>query len=258
MLIFAGYILAVWNYSFFIFNLFLFTIMKKWFLVAAISAFFIASAAAQEQAELNMGVDFVNQYVWRGQYCGAVSIQPALGLEYKGLSLEAWGSVGLSESTDAKEFDLTLSYATGGLSVGVTDYWFNTPSERYFLYDAHRTSHVFEAFAGYDFGCLSLAWYTNFAGNDGENNSGKRAYSSFLQATAPFKLVDCDWEATVGIVPFATSFYNTDGLAVTELTLKATKEIAVTEKFKIPLFAAISANPSDQKAYFVFGFTLKP
>lgn len=232
--------------------------MKKWFLVAAMAAFFVTPAGAQDSLEVNMAADVVNQYVWRGQYCGAVSLQPSLGLGYKGLSLEAWGSVGLSEPSDDKELDLTLSYTLGGLTVGVTDYWFNSPSERYFLYDAHRTSHVFEAFAGYDFGFLSLTWYTNFAGNDGENNDGERAYSSFVQATAPFRLASCDWEATIGVAPYATTSYDTDGFAVTELSLKATKEISVTDKFSIPLFAAISANPRDQKAYFLFGFTLKP
>lgn len=232
--------------------------MKKWFIVAAMAALSAASAGAQDPVEVDIAADVVNQYVWRGQYCGAVSLQPTLAIGYKGLSLEAWGNVGLSEPADDKELDLTLSYATGGLTIGVTDYWFNSPSERYFLYDAHRTSHVFEAFAGYDFGCLSLTWYTNFAGNDGENNDGKRAYSSYFQATAPFRLASCEWEATVGVVPYATTTYDTDGFAVTELSLKASKEIAITDKFSIPLFAAIAANPRDQKAYLLFGFTLKP
>lgn len=35
---------------------------------------------------------------------------------YKGFSLGAWGSVGF-ESTDTKEFDLTLGYSIGGFSV---------------------------------------------------------------------------------------------------------------------------------------------
>ena len=72
-------------------------------------------------------------------------------------------------STDTKEFDLTLAYTIGGFNIGITDYWFNTggdePDNRYFKYDAHSTNHVFEANIGYDFGVLSLQWFTNFAGN---------------------------------------------------------------------------------------------
>ena len=79
---------------------------------------------------------------------------------------------------------LPLAYETGGFHIGVTDYWFNSPNEKYFAYKAHETSHVFEANVGYDFGPLALNWYTNFAGNDGVNKDGDRAYSSYLEATA--------------------------------------------------------------------------
>ena len=99
----------------------------------------------------------------------------SLGISYKGLSLGAWGSVGF-ESSDTKEFDLTLGYSTGGFSISVTDYWFNTqvPSNKYFKYGAHSTAHVFEAQVGYDFGPLAVNWYTNFAGADGVKENGKR------------------------------------------------------------------------------------
>ena len=53
---------------------------------------------------------------------------------------------------------------------------------------------------------LAVNWYTNFAGNDGVNKDGDRAYSSYLELAAPFKLASLDWTATVGAVPFSTSF----------------------------------------------------
>ena len=125
-------------------------------------------------------------------------------------------------------------------------------------YDAHGTNHVFEATVGYDFGVLSLQWYTNFAGNDGVNKEGKRAYSSYVEANVPFKLAAVDWTATAGVVPSATTLYGTTGFAVTNLALKATKDIKVTDSFSIPVFGQIAANPCSQKAYLVFGFTLQP
>lgn len=208
--------------------------------------------------ETTISADVVSQYIWRGEDCGSVSLQPTLGIGYKGLSLTAWGSVGLSEPTDAKEFDLTASYTIGGLNIGITDYWFNTPEERYFLYDAHRTSHVFEANIGYDFGIASLQWFTNFAGNDGLNKDGKRAYSSYIELSAPFKFADVDWTATIGAAPFATDYYDTNGFAVTDISLRATKDIKITDSFSIPVFAQIATNPCAQKAYLVFGLTLQP
>ena len=53
---------------------------------------------------------------------------------------------------------------------------------------AYSTAHVFEAQVGYDFGPLAVNWYTNFAGADGVKENGKRAYSSYLALSAPFKL----------------------------------------------------------------------
>ena len=216
---------------------------------------------AQENVETTICGDMVSSYIWRGQDLGNVSLQPTLGIGYKGLSLTAWGSVGLSDPSDTNEFDLTLSYAIGGINIGVTDYWFNNgldPENRYFKYDAHGTNHVLEANIGYDFGLASLQWFTNFAGNDGVNKDGKRAYSSYVELTVPFKLATVDWTATAGAVPFSTDFYGTDGFAVTNLALRATKEIKVTESFSVPVFGQVVANPCSQKAYLVFGFTLQP
>ena len=223
-------------------------------LLAAMSA-----ANAQDKVEATMQADVVSQYLWRGQELGQVSLQPSLGLSYKGLSLTAWGSVGLSEPGDTKELDLTLAYSTGGFNIGVTDYWFNSPNERYFCYGAHSTSHVFEANVGYDFGPVGVQWYTNFAGNDGVGNGGSRAYSSYVEVSAPFRLAGCDWSAAVGAVPYATAFYSSaDGFAVTNVSLKASKDISVTERFAIPLFAGLAVNPSTEKTYLYCGFTLRP
>ena len=112
---------------------------------------------------------------------------------------------------------------------------------------------------GYDFGFASLQWYTNFAGADGTNKDGERAYSSYVEANVPFKLAGCDWNATVGAVPYATSFYaDASNFAVTNVSLKASKDIKITDSFSVPVFAAVTANPSTEKAYFVFGLTLQP
>ena len=218
-------------------------------------------AQEKEKVETTIAADVVSQYVWRGLEAGSVSLQPTLGIGYKGLSLSAWGSVGLTDPADTKEFDLTLSYTAGGFNIGITDYWFSAggdPEGRYFMYEANNTNHVFEANIGYDFGVASIQWFTNFAGNDGLNKDGKRAYSSYVEATVPFTLATVDWSATAGAVPFATDFYGTTGFAVTNLSLKATKDIKVTDSFSIPVFGQVVANPCSQKAYLVLGLTLKP
>ena len=215
---------------------------------------------AQEKVEATLGADIVSNYIWRGQDLGAAAIQPSLGIGYKGLSLSAWGSCGLVDRDDTKEFDLTLAYTTGGLTVGVTDYFSvdgqeNCPT-KYFLYDAHKTAHVFEANISYDFEVVSVNWYTNFAGADGLNKSGHRAYSSYVEVGVPFKLSGLDWDFTMGAVPYATDFYeDVNGFAVIHVGLQARKDIKITPTFSLPLFGAISANPSTQKIYFTAGLS---
>jgi len=222
-------------------------------------------AAAQEKIEGTIAADFVNQYIWRGQDLGHVAVQPTLGVAWKGLSLTAWGSVGLTDSEDTKELDLTLAYAWRGFNIGVIDYWFDKGGAdpacdgKYFTYAAHKTAHVWEVNVGYDFGPVALQWYTNFAGNDGVGKSGKRAYSSYMEVSAPFRLAGLDWKAAVGAVPYATTSYSdAGGFAVTNVSLRATKDITVTKSFTLPVFAGVTANPSNEKAYLLFGFTLQP
>ena len=74
-----------------------------------------STTMAQDKVEASVGADLVSGYIWRGQDLGGVSIQPSLGIAYKGFSLGAWGSVGF-ESTDTKELDFTLGYSMGGFS----------------------------------------------------------------------------------------------------------------------------------------------
>ena len=216
------------------------------------------TATAQDEVEATIGADLVSNYIWRGQDMGAVAIQPSVGVAYKGVSLSAWGSYGLTGKSDTKELDFTLSYSAGGFTIGITDYFCvrgsdNCPT-KYFLYDAHQTAHVFEANVGYDFGILSLNWFTNFAGADGLNTSGKRAYSSYVEVGVPFKLGGIDWGFTLGAVPYATDFYaDASGFAVTNISLKATKEIDITPSFSLPLFGAITANPSTQSLFLTAG-----
>ena len=212
----------------------------------------MATAGAQDKVEATLGADLVSQYIWRGQDLGNVSLQPMLGASWKGLSLSAWGSVGFAKD-DTKELDFTLSYSKKGFNVGMTDYWFSEGS--YFQYKAYKTTHIWEGFVGYDFGFLSATWYTNFAGNDGLNGSGKRAYSSFFELKAPFRLAKLDWNASVGIVPWRTTTYGTNGFACTNVSLKATKDFVIKEKYHLPIYADLTANPDSGKFYFIFGLS---
>ena len=204
-------------------------------------------AGAQDRIETSLGTDIVSHYVWRGQDLGGVSVQPSVGISYKGISFSAWGSEGLSNPLDTRELDFTLAYEAGGFNIGVTDYWF-----------PENASKVFEANIGYDFGFASLQWFTNFAGDDSLNDKGGMAYSSYLEASIPFSFGTVDWTATAGVVPFATDFYGVDCFAFINLALTASKVIQITDSFSIPVFAQLAANPYAKNVYLVFGITLEP
>ena len=233
--------------------------MKKIFIILlSVVAFATASAEETEKKEkvnASLGIELVNQYNWRGLDMANASFQPTLGIDYKGLSLTAWGSVGFVDSNDAKEFDLTLDYTYKGFSVGITDYWFFDGD--YFQYKNDKTTHVFEAYVGYDFKYVSAKWFTNFAGNDGVNGSGNRAFSSYFEIAAPFRLATLDWQATVGIVPWKTTFYNTGSFTVTNISLRATKDFVFKEKYHLPVYVGITVNPNANKVYLLCGVAFK-
>lgn len=223
-------------------------------------------ACAQDKPEVSIGADFVSSYIWRGHELGDFSIQPTASVEWKGFSLSAWGSASIG-SEYAKEFDLTLGYSTGGFSVSLTDYSFskgtnfktgNAINGNYFHYGSNSTLHVFEAQIGYDFDFMSVNWYTNIAGNDGRRSNGKRAYSSYVMVSAPFRTGSIEWNATVGATPWETSFYNngSNGFEVSEISLQASKTIPITERFGLPLLAKAIWNPATENAHFIVGISL--
>ena len=233
------------------------------YMIAALAVVMASTTKAESEIEGTLGADIVSQYIWRGTDCGSAAIQPTLGLAWKGLSLTAWGSVGITSASDTRELDLTVGYSAGGFNVGVTDFWFSSGNDaaagRYFIYKNNKTNHMFEGNVGYDFGPLSIQWYTMFAGCDYKAN-GKRAYSSYFEISAPFKLAKCDWTATVGAVPYACSgiYGYANKFAVTNVTLKATKEFNIKDKVDLPVYAALTANPKEQHMYLTFGFAVKP
>ena len=99
-----------------------------------------------------------------------------------------------------------------------------------------------------------------FAGADGVNKDGDRAYSSYISLAAPFKLAGLDWTAEIGATPWANDFYNvsadpecsgSDGFAVCDISLGVSKEIKITDSFSVPAFAKVTVNPRTEGAYFV-------
>ena len=230
-------------------------VMKRLFIIA-LAVMGITTASAQDSEKeskvtATLGLDIVNQYIWRGQDLGNTSLQPTLGVEWKGLSLSAWGSVGITRAEDTKELDFTLNYTYKGFNIGLTDYWFSEGS--YFQYKSGKTTHVWEGYIGYDFKYFTATWYTNFAGNDGLNSNLHRAYSGYLELKAPFRLAKLNWEGTVGLSPWGTTTYGNSCFACTNVKLTATKDFLIKKKYHLPVFVGVNANPDSGKVYLLCG-----
>ena len=143
--------------------------MKKNIVLIAI---LFCTAFAQAQ-EVFVNADFVSSYIWRGIDSGNASVQPSLGLNWKGLTVYAWGSTEFREKNN--EIDLSLEYEYKNLTLYANNYFTQTEDEpfKYFNYNSHSTGHTFEVGAGYMLSekfPLSVSWYTTFAGNDYREN----------------------------------------------------------------------------------------
>lgn len=229
--------------------------MKKTVLLVLLLIGGLTTSRAQNRVEADLSMDLVSSYVWRGMRMGGAALQPELSLGWKGVSISAWGSTGFADNM--REIDLTLSYSIGGLTLSVVDYWDNSGETLYFNYKPKETGHCFEGAVEYDFGPVKASWQTIFAGNDYRESDGKRGFSSYLEISAPFRLGSLDWEAALGMVPWASDYYGTKSFNVTCVSLKAQKDIHITDKFDLPLYASLIANPSTGRLFFVAGLTVK-
>ena len=242
-------------------------VKRTFFVIAAIvTACFLGTNDVKAQ-EFTVQGDLVSSYVWRGVYQTGASFQPTLGFGISGFSLTAWGSTDFDgyKSTKGqanKEIDLTAAYAFGesGLSLSVASLWWAGQGARqYFNFKSHETAHFFEAGLAYTLPCekfpLSIAWYTMFAGAD-KNEEGAQNYSSYCELNYPFSVKSVGLNATVGFVPMVG--YGNSGFAFTNVALKATTAIRITDSFSLPIFAQAIWNPCLEDTHLVFGITLKP
>ena len=82
--------------------------MKK---IAMAAILMTIGAPVCAEVETTIGADVVSGYVWRGIELGNAAVQPSLGLSAGGFGLSFWGSTGIVDFLDTKEFDITLSYS---------------------------------------------------------------------------------------------------------------------------------------------------
>lgn len=229
--------------------------MKKVIIAVALLVSGIVGATAQSKGTFAVGADLVSDYVWRGVQQGSnqPNFQPSLTYTNGALTIGAWGSGNFAGSL--KEVDLYATYALSSLfSVTVTDYNWNF-TKSYFEYGKDKTDHVYEAtlsYAGTTSLPLSVSLNTMFYGADKKADGTTQAYSTYYELGYP--LAD-NAKLFLGGTLNESVNYGTAGLAVTNVGVKVSKNLAFTDKFSLPVYGVFGLNPRAENAFFVVGVT---
>lgn len=253
--------------------------MKKLILLALTAILLLpTTATAQDKFEASLSGDLVSRYMWRGINMAGVSLQPEVCIAWKGLSLKASASTGF-ERDDLQDIDLHLDYTRWGFNIGVIDYWTADvdSKNRYFFFGGERECpHQLEANIGYTCKYGSLQAYTMVAGNDYKIDD-KRAFSTYIELSVPFRAGGLDWDARVGITPMESAGDIYKEQIVTEegrtkivnrgdwlygesftcnmVSVRATKNFEF-KSFKLPVFVELHTNPYLQRANLILGISV--
>lgn len=220
--------------------------MKKvsLFLFAAILMLGSFASSAQDSTAVSSGgwtagADLVSSYIWRGSKAGAFSIQPTVKYVNGGFTIGAWGSGDLTTGAP-EEADLFTSYAFKfGLSLGVTDYHYNTSK----LFES--SNHAIEANVGYAIGKFSLSG--NYIFNSASGSIGDDKY---FEAAYQFPTVKL-------FVGGGDGWYTNDAsFQVCNIGITATKTLKISDSFSIPLFGSVIVNPNKEQIFCVIGISL--
>lgn len=190
-----------------------------------------------------VSTDIVSSYVWRGVKYADASIQPTLTFSHQNFSIGSWGSAGID---GFMEMDLYAKYAFNfGLSLGVTDYYY--PGSNVFDYSTETGSHGYEINLGYGIKGLSLSanYILNEAGAAGTVGGDK--YFEIGYAFNKFSIF-----AGAG-----DGWHTADGsFQVVNVGLSVTKDMQVSDSFKLPLKGSAILNPATEQYYLTVGITL--
>ena len=241
--------------------------MRKLFLGILVFLSLHVWAEDDGKCDLSISAEVVSTYVWRGSYQTGTSIQPFMEFTVGGFSLGTWGSVDIA-GFGYKEVDLMASFSFKNVTVGLYDTWI-AGEMNYNYFDLSKTTlHLLEAWVAYSFDRipLSIGWYTSIAGDETcskylKNGKLKNAFPTYIEVTYTFPVRKTILEAAIGVSPWKSStLYNrydeggmTDGFAVVNLSLKASRDIKMTDSYSLPVFGQLIFNPAKEDTFLVFG-----
>lgn len=224
--------------------------------------------AQNKKGEISLGADLMSRYIWRGtQFSTGPVIQPGIEYSKGAFAIGAWGSYSFDGDQDGAEADIYVSYrfADDLFTVSLTDYFFPNDqiaaNNSYFDFKKEATGHILEgsiAFNGTKSFPISIMAAMNFWGADQDAN-GNQQYSLYIELGHSFTYKDVNIDLFAGFIPIdadedkgESGFYG-DTAGFVNLGFTASKEVAITEKFSLPLSASVIANPMSENLFLVFG-----
>ncbi len=218
-----------------------------------------AEVKEAKKVEFNVNADVVSSYVWRGMYQSSFAVQPCIEMTAGNFTLGSWGSTSF-QSEETRELDFYASFQAKAFSFGITDY-FCTPSWSDHSYFADH-SHVLEANLGWDFAeccdkfAMTISANINFL-NDKKIKDGeeKEEFSTYVELGYPVESKYVNWDFALGACFNESAFYGVDKFGIINIGVKASKDIEITDKFKLPVFAQMILNPREERAHLVVGLS---
>lgn len=235
-------------------------------IVISIGSVYGNSAISQEPAkeassDLLVSADIVSSFIWRGRIASPTpNFQPIITYAKGKFEMGLWGSGDITGKD--REMDVFVSYSIKGLSLIFTDYYWNT-NKKYFNFKSKTTAHLFEFGFNYEIEKIPLQFYagTMLYGEDkkitydnSKSDSTKNNYSTYFEISYTFKIAQNSLDIFVGATPF-TGIYGS-GSAIVFAGLSGSKEIKITDKYVLPVFATFALNPQTEDFFIVFGISL--
>jgi hypothetical protein len=262
--------------------------MKQRILTLACALLFSYGASAQEDDDFETeseeetsgvsfsgGTDVASAYLWRGNLLlHGANFQPYLEFNAGNFTLGLWNCTDFNGTL--KEFDIYASYTIADqLTFTVTDYFtqedsFSPDAPKYGNYKSDETAHTLEFSVDWesDFG-LDASFNILLYGADkkwwlegiDDDEATKNAYGTYFELGYTTEVKEVAFRPFVGMVFTPSTWYGDgtgthDGFNVVNLGVSVSKDIPITDKFKLPVYATFGYNPQLNDVAAFAGFTI--
>lgn len=218
-------------------------------------------ATAQEEVvnnklKFNAKLDLHSSHLWRGLKNGnSLSIQPAVSIEVKGLSIGAWTAYAVNDSYF--EIDLFAEYSFKSITVSFYDYYCpqSTQMKGFFEFRKFHTRHTLDAMISWHPEKLPfrILVSTFLFGDDISPEDGRQAYSTYVEPAITWKLKQFSGEIYTGLTPY--SGYYSSKSAFVNFGTSVSYKLTIGD-YEFPIQSNISYNPITNAFNYMIGFTL--